>query len=60
MTFSEVVNAIKSGKSVTYCGDRVSVDGLDYDWQEKVVWINFPNGSGFIAGGRELRAMKVS
>jgi hypothetical protein len=59
VTKDDVIAAIGAGKSVVYCGNIVSVEGMDYSWQEKVVWINHKNGSGYIASGREFSSMNV-
>jgi hypothetical protein len=59
MTKDDVIKAIKEGKSVEYCGNKVTAEGIKYSWQTPVVWVNFKNGSGYIAGYKELLGMNI-
>jgi len=58
-TFDQIVKAIQSGRSVTYCGDMVTLEGK-YAWQDKRLWINHKHGSSILAGHREVCAMKIT
>ena len=41
-----IVTALRAGKKVTMAnGDIVFGEGIEYDWQEAVVWVKHSNGS---------------
>ncbi len=56
--FNRVVSAIQQGQQVSCYGDNVSLEGGDYSWQEKELWINLKSGASVLAGHREIRAME--
>jgi hypothetical protein len=58
MTLQSIVDNIKSGKKVTFCGDEVTLEGVS-DWQEKKLWINLKNGASYIASWREIKSMDI-
>jgi hypothetical protein len=59
MTEEDVIIELKAGKTIEWAGNKVTAEGIKYSWQTPVIWINFENGSGYKAGYREIRAMKV-
>ena len=56
---NKIIDALKAGKVVTYCGHNVTLEG-NYSWQVKNLWVNLNNGAAYKAGVKEVRAMIVN
>lgn len=56
---NDIVDAIKSGKRVMSCGNRVVAENIDYTWQKPSLRVMLKNGASYPLDGRELRSAKI-
>ena len=52
--FNKIVEAIKSGKRVTACGNDVFAENIDYVWQTPELRVQLLSGASYPLEGREL------
>ncbi|MFD3303702.1 hypothetical protein [Alteromonas macleodii] len=57
--FQQIVDAIKSGKNVMSCGNRVVAEDIDYRWQEPKLRVQLRNGASYPLDGRELSNAEI-
>jgi len=59
LSTAEIVSAIKSGKTVMSCGNKVVSENIDFEWQSPKLRVEISNGASYPLEGRELRATKI-
>lgn len=59
LSTAEIVTAIKSGKNVMSCGNKVIAEKIDYEWQTPELRVQLLNGASYPLEGNEFRAAKV-
>ena len=53
---AEIINALKNGRSVESCGNKVTADDIDYDWQTPKLRVNLKGGASYSLDGNERKA----
>jgi hypothetical protein len=59
LSTAEIVSAIKSGKAVMSCGNKVVAENIDFEWQSPELRVKLSNGASYPLEGKELRATKI-
>lgn len=57
--FQQTVDAIKSGKTVMSCGNKVVAEDIAYSWQEPKLRVQLTNGASYPLDGRELSNAEI-
>jgi hypothetical protein len=57
--FDQIIQAIKLGKKVTSCGNKIVAENIDYSWQKPELRVELINGASYPLDGNELKYAKI-